>query len=103
MNLDLTDDETAALAQLLRGTIDEYRYPLSARLAPLKAILTKIEPPMPQPELPPSLKGLYGAFRGLPSPAAGPPMALETTRQPASGNLWYKERGHKCSLTFRSG
>jgi hypothetical protein len=43
MNLDLTDDETTALAQLLRRTIDEYRYPLSPRLAPLKAILAKLD------------------------------------------------------------
>jgi hypothetical protein len=39
MTLDLTDDETAALTQLLRRTIDEDRYPLSPRLAPLRAIL----------------------------------------------------------------
>jgi hypothetical protein len=36
MTLELTDDETAALLQLLRRTIHEYRYPLSPRLAPLK-------------------------------------------------------------------
>jgi hypothetical protein len=36
MNLDLTDDESAALAQLLRRTIDEHRYPLSPRLALLR-------------------------------------------------------------------
>jgi hypothetical protein len=56
MTLDLTDDETAALARLLRHTIDEARYPLSPRLAPLKAILAKLEPPEPRPELPPPLK-----------------------------------------------
>jgi hypothetical protein len=51
MTLDLTDDETAALAQLLRRTIDEDRYPLSPRLAPLEAILAKLEPPAPRPEV----------------------------------------------------
>jgi hypothetical protein len=32
MQLDLTDEETAALAQLLRETIDADRYPLAAKL-----------------------------------------------------------------------
>jgi hypothetical protein len=62
MTLDLTDDEAAALAQLLRRTIDENRYPLSPRLAPLRAILAKLEPPEPRPELPPPLKA-YDAPR----------------------------------------
>ena len=39
MTLDLTDDEKLALTALLRRIIDEDRYPLSPRLAPLKAIL----------------------------------------------------------------
>jgi hypothetical protein len=56
MTLDLTDDETAALARLLRRTIDEDRYPLSPRLAPLRAMLAKIEPPQARPEPPPPLK-----------------------------------------------
>ena len=62
MTLDLTDDETAALVQLLRRTIGDDRYPLSPRLAPLKAILAKIDPPKPRPELPPPLKA-YDALR----------------------------------------
>ncbi len=52
MTLDLTDDETAALARLLRRTIDEDRYPLSPRLAPLKAILAKLDQPEPRQPLP---------------------------------------------------
>jgi hypothetical protein len=56
MNLDLTDDETAALARLLRHAIDDDRYPLSPRLVPLKAVLAKLEPAQPRPELPPPLK-----------------------------------------------
>jgi len=56
MTLDLTDDEKLALTALLRRTIDSDRYPLSPRLAPLKAILAKLEPPQPRPELPPPLK-----------------------------------------------
>jgi len=32
------------------------RYPLSPRLAPLKAILANLDPPKPRPELPPPLR-----------------------------------------------
>src|SRR5215469_3861666 len=39
MNLDLTDEEAAALVRLLRGTIDADRYPLSARVKTWQAIL----------------------------------------------------------------
>jgi hypothetical protein len=42
MVLDLSDDEVAVLAQLLRRTINDDPYPLSPRLSPLKAILAKI-------------------------------------------------------------
>jgi len=60
MTLDLTDDETAALARLLHRTIDDDRYPLTPRLAPLEAILAKLDPPKPRPEVPPSLKAVEG-------------------------------------------
>jgi hypothetical protein len=53
MVLDLSDDEAAAVAQLLRRTINDDPYPLSPRLAPLKAILAKLNPPQPPPEPPP--------------------------------------------------
>jgi hypothetical protein len=53
MNLDLTDDETAALARLLKSTIDADRYPLSARIQTLKAILDKIRPEAAREPLPP--------------------------------------------------
>jgi len=39
MHLDLTEEETAALARLLRRTIDDDRYPLSPRIQTLKTIL----------------------------------------------------------------
>src|SRR5215813_14540481 len=39
MHLDLTEEETAALACLLRRTIDDDRYPLSPRIQTLKTIL----------------------------------------------------------------
>jgi hypothetical protein len=56
MMLDLTDEETDALATLLRRTIDEDRYPLSLRVQALNAILAKLRPeparePLPPPKL----------------------------------------------------
>jgi hypothetical protein len=44
MMLDLTDEETDALARLLSRTIDDDRYPLSPRVQNLKGILAKIRP-----------------------------------------------------------
>jgi hypothetical protein len=64
MMLDLTDEETDALARLLSRTIDNDRYPLSPRIQNLKGILAKIRPepvrmPLPQPKVyaPPRAKG----------------------------------------------
>ena len=53
MYLDLTDDETAALARLLKSTIDADRYPLSPRIQTLKTILDKIRPEPVREPLPP--------------------------------------------------
>jgi hypothetical protein len=64
MTLDLTDEEQAALIELLRRAIDEARYPLSPRLDPLKAILEKLEPPVPKPERLPSLRPGTGPSHG---------------------------------------
>ena len=50
MTLDLIDDEAVALTALPRRTIDENRYPLSPRLAPVKAILAKLDPPAARAE-----------------------------------------------------
>ena len=55
MTLDLTEEETAALARLLTNTIDADRYPLSPRIRLLKGILAKIRPesarePLPEPK-----------------------------------------------------
>jgi hypothetical protein len=47
MVLDLSNDEVAALAQLPRRTINDDPYPLWPRLAPLKAILAKLDPRQP--------------------------------------------------------
>jgi hypothetical protein len=50
--LDLTDEERETLAVLLRKKIGDAPFPLSSRLAPLRAILTKVEPPTARPERP---------------------------------------------------
>ena len=52
MQLDLTDEEIAALARLLTNTIDADRYPLSSRIQTLKGILAKIRPEPPRELLP---------------------------------------------------
>jgi hypothetical protein len=44
-----TAEEKAALAALLKRTIDADRYPLSPRINQLRAILAKLEPPKPAP------------------------------------------------------
>ena len=56
MMLDLTDEETEALARLLSRTIDDDRYPLSPRIQTLRTILGKIRPeparePLPRPKV----------------------------------------------------
>jgi len=52
MQLDLTDEEIAALARLLTNTIDADRYPLSPRIQTLKGLLAKIRPEPPRGPLP---------------------------------------------------
>jgi len=51
--LNLTDEETDALARLLSRTIDDDRYPLSPRVQTLKGILAKIRPEPVREPLPP--------------------------------------------------
>jgi hypothetical protein len=54
MMLDLTEEETDALARLLSRIIDGDRYPLSPRVQTLKAVLDKIRPEPARQPLPPS-------------------------------------------------
>jgi len=56
MHLDLCDEETEALARLLRHAIDDDRYPLSPRVQRWKTILDKIEPPPAREPFPPPIK-----------------------------------------------
>ena len=53
MTLDLTEEETAALARLLTNTIDADHYPLSPRIQLLKGILAKIRPESAREPFPP--------------------------------------------------
>lgn len=53
MMLDLTEQETAALARLLSNAIDADRFPLSPRVQTLNAILAKIRPEPTREPLPP--------------------------------------------------
>jgi hypothetical protein len=50
MATNLTNDDKAALVELLRETIAADRFPLSPRIRSLKAILAKLDPPVPRPE-----------------------------------------------------
>ena len=47
-NLELTDEEQAALLQLVKQAISTDRYPLSPRLYPLRSLLEKLEPSTPR-------------------------------------------------------
>ncbi|MBV8525698.1 MAG: hypothetical protein JOY71_26900 [Acetobacteraceae bacterium] len=57
MHLELTDEETFALLNLLTETIENDRYPLSPRIQTLRGILTKFgsrAPAPPPPARPPT-------------------------------------------------
>jgi hypothetical protein len=56
MNLDLTDEETAALLRELDGLIDADGYFMSQRVRTLRAIRAKIRPELAREPLPPPPK-----------------------------------------------
>jgi hypothetical protein len=47
---DLTDDDKASIAELLHETIERSRRLLSPRVRNYRAILVKLDPPVPRPE-----------------------------------------------------
>jgi hypothetical protein len=53
MQPDLSPEDYAAIAALLRDTIAADRFPLSPRVRRMRAILDKLEPPKVRPEPPP--------------------------------------------------
>jgi hypothetical protein len=59
MKPDLTDDDKAALVELLRETIERDRFPLSPRVKRLRGILAKL--------------GVGSAAPAMPYPAPKPP------------------------------
>jgi hypothetical protein len=61
MNLDLSDEQAAALIRELDRIIADDRYPLSPRIMTLKAILAKLRPEPVRELLPPPKQ--YGAPR----------------------------------------
>ena len=69
-NLDLTDEEAAALTKELQSIVFEDRYPLSPRIQTLRGILTKLRPEParpaaapPQRVYAPPTKGRYSRRR----------------------------------------
>jgi hypothetical protein len=52
MNLDLSDDEAAALIRALHDIVESDRYPFSPRIRTLRAILDKLRPPPVREPLP---------------------------------------------------
>ncbi len=61
MNLDLTDEEAAALAQELHDIVENDRYPFSPRVRTLRGILAKLRPEPVRKPLP--LRKVYAPPR----------------------------------------
>jgi hypothetical protein len=53
MNLELSDADITILADLVKRTIDDARYPLSPRVTKLREILAKLRPEPVRKPLPP--------------------------------------------------
>jgi hypothetical protein len=56
MNLELSDEGTAALTEELHGIVENDRYPFSPRIRTLRAILARLRPepvrdPLPSPKV----------------------------------------------------
>jgi len=54
MPRDLSDEETAALAQELHDLVENARYPFSPRIRTLRGVLAKLRPEPVREPLPPS-------------------------------------------------
>jgi hypothetical protein len=85
MNIDLTDDETRAVLNLLVDAIEADRYPLSARMQMLRDILMKFGE---LGGLPPDLAAKLRRY-ARPQPAPSPP---STVYEPPSRGR-YRRRG----------
>ena len=56
MQPDLSPEDCAAIAALLRDTIAADRFPMSPRIKRMRTILHKLDPPVPKPASFPPLK-----------------------------------------------
>jgi len=81
--LDLTDDERAELARLLRQVIDGDRFPLSPRIRRLRQILAKLEPLAPAAEPFPAPKA---ARRAQPRAAQAPALISSYSAKAATSS-----------------
>jgi hypothetical protein len=77
MILDLSDDETRALARHLRHALDFDPYPHAPRLDTLKAILEKLEPAPARPEPLPPLRPGMAPTHGAGEAEAGSAMTID--------------------------
>ena len=80
MQLDLTDEEAAALLSLLNRLIADDRYPLSPRIRLLRGIRAELPeaPPEPPPARPPTPKNArQSARRALVGQALGNVLCVE--------------------------
>jgi hypothetical protein len=65
MNIDLSDEEAAALIRELHDIIESDRYPFSARIRTLRTILAKLRPdPIREPLPPPKVYAPPRFIRG---------------------------------------
>jgi hypothetical protein len=65
MNIDLSDEEAAALIRELHDIIESDRYPFSPRIRTLRAILAKLRPePVREPLPPPKVYAPPRFIRG---------------------------------------
>jgi hypothetical protein len=63
-SLELFAEEKRVLIRLLQQTVEDARFLYVPSLAPLKAILAKLEPPAPLNERPPPLRPGLGPTHG---------------------------------------
>jgi hypothetical protein len=69
MNIDLTDEETAALIRELHDIVEGDKYPFSPRIRTLRGVLNKLRPeparePLPPPKVYAPPRFIRGRRRG---------------------------------------
>lgn len=74
MNVELDDTEQAALVVLLRGEVENTRYPMAPRLRPLRSVLAKLGVETRRPAT--------GSLPPPPKPPGEPSMVVARMRNP---------------------